>query len=90
MARKPLPVAPKTPLLPDWRAAVPNWRVDLMLARIGTDDYLSEVRAFENFHLSAGMLSDDWKSVWKSWCRDRLMAQGRVPVDDEPGLFGSL
>lgn len=90
MPRKPPPVASKSPLLLDWRDAVPNWKITAMLAKVPQDQYLDEVRAFELFHIAEGTESSDWGEMWRLWCRDRLMAQGRVPVDESPGLFGSL
>lgn len=97
MARKPAPKPIGTTLPHDWRDDG-RWKIAAMLAKVPPSDYLPEARSFENHHLAAGTLSADWAEMWKTWCKDRLVAQIRKHLDpsvfeDAPeteGLFSAI
>lgn len=56
-----------------------------MLAKIPQDEYLSEVRRFEQDAIASGMVSDDWLREWKVFCWKRLKGPGmRCAFCDKP------
>lgn len=88
MSRKPVPAVPRVPLPHDWRNQVPTWRIIAMLAKVPQDQYLDEVRAFENDVISNRTLSDDWEAAWKAHCHRRMVAAAPVAAPlTSLGLF---
>jgi hypothetical protein len=85
MMRKPVVVAPRTPLPHDWRDDG-KWKIAASLYRIPQDEYLAEARRFEQEMLANETLSADWVGEWRAWCRRRLTA----PRVESVGLFSSI
>lgn len=57
-----------------------------MLAKVGHDQYLDEVRAFELFHIAEGTESSDWPRQWRDWCWKRFKRpEMRCAFCDKPG-----